>query len=297
MKTLRTMIVGALLLSAAGVSAEDRAATAGYSRKGELSPNTDAPGQDSMVNAIKNGSPESLKATLEYGERVVCEACVPLLADKLVESDNPRVREISAWWLRRQVFAGPAALVRLRKQIGTETDAVKRARIAEALGEFMDPHALPELTDAALEDKDAVVRAAAVRGLARLNSDGGAAVIADVLADKSAIVKLAALESLLTVRYFADHDALIKLLGDGDTTVRQRAARLSGEMQIRGAEPVLVALLRGDESAQVRQAAAWALGRVGGESGRQALITAKTSEKDSRVVDAIEVAQRMPARF
>lgn len=297
MKTLRTMIVSALLLGTAMAQADDRVSTAGYSQKGELSPNTNAPSQDAMVDAIKNGSPEALKATLEYGERVVCSACVPLLEGKLTDSDNPRVRELSAWWLRRQVFAGPVALVRLRKQIVKEADETKRARIAEALGEFMDPHALPELSDAALEDKSAVVRAAAVRALTRLNSEAAGAVLADALGDKSGDVKLAALEGLLTVRYFKDHDALLPLLGDADATVRQRAARLSGEMLVQAAEPVLIAMLRGDESVQVRQAAAWALGRVGGKDGRSALTAAKKDEKNDRVLDAIDIAERMPARF
>jgi len=297
MKTLRIMTVSALLLGTALAQADDRVSTAGYSRKGELSPDTNAPSQDAMVDAIKNGSPEALKATLEYGERVVCAACVPLLADKLVESDNARVRELSAWWLRRQAFAGPVALVRLREQIGKEADETRRARIAEALGEFMDPHALPELSDAALTDKSVAVRAAAVRALTRLNSEAAGAVLSDALSDPSGDVKLAALEGLLTVRYFGDHDALLPLLGDKDATVRQRAARLCGEMLIRAAEPVLVAMLRGDESVQVRQAAAWALGRVGGKDGRSALTAAKQDEKSDRVLDAIEIAARMPARF
>ena len=87
------------------------------------------------------------------------------------------------------------------------------------------------------------------------------------------------------------------LLGDDDLTVRQRAARLSGELQIRAAEPALIAMLRGDESVQVRQAAAWSLGRLGGADGREALISAKKREKADGVLDAIAIAERMPARF
>lgn len=297
MKTLQMMIIGALLLGTAVARAEDLASTAGYSRKGEISPNADAPSQDAMVAAIRNGSPEALKATLEYGERVVCTACVPLLEGKLVESDNARVRELSAWWLRRQAFAGPAAVVRLRKQIVTETNETRRARLAEALGEFMDPHALPELADRALQDQSVKVRVASVRALTRLNSDAAGAVLADVLSDKSFDVKLAALEGLLTVRYFSDYAALLPLLGDADATVRQRTARLCGEKLVRAAEPVLIAMLRGDESVQVRQAAAWALGRVGGGDGRAALAAANKDEKSERVLDAIDIAERMPARF
>src|SRR5690606_29774343 len=124
------------------------------------------------------------------------------------------VREISAWWLRRQPFTAPALLVKLRGLVKSDTDPVRRARAAEALGEFMDVHALPELTDAALEDADPKVRAAAVRGLARLNSEAGFTALTDALGDRDTEVRLAALDVLAHIGSFRDYDALVVLLGD-----------------------------------------------------------------------------------
>ena len=52
-------------------------------------------------------------------------------------------------------------------------------------------------------------------------------------------------------------------------------------------------MLRGDEDPNVRQAAAWALGRIGGEDARAALAEAESSESNSLVLDAIEIARAM----
>jgi HEAT repeat protein len=290
---LRTWMLVAVLIVPALAHAEGPV-TREYSRQGELSVGAKAPTQDAMVNAIERGSPSAFRATLEYGERVLCEACVPLLSKKLLDSDNAGVREMSAWWLRRQPFAAPLVIARLRDTVKKDASAVRRARAAEALGEMMDADSLPQLSDAALEDKDASVRAAAARGLARLNSSGAAAVLTDVLADPSVEVRRAALEVLIKVGGFRDYDALIPLLGDADGDVRMRAARLCGEHRVSGAENTLIVMLRGDESAAARKAAAWALGRIAGTKGRQALIAANKTEKNQQVLDAIEIAGRMP---
>jgi HEAT repeat protein len=267
-----------------------------YSRKGEISPDADAPSLEGMIDAIEHGSPERLKATLEYGERVLCEACVPLLHKKLLSSGNARVRELSAWWLRRQPFAAPLVIAKLRVAVKDEADPVRRARAAEALGEMMDAGSLPQLSDAALEDKDATVRAAGVRALARLNSPGAGAVLGDALSDADHGVRLSALEVLITVGGFRDYELLVPLLGDAEADVRARAARLCGEHRVGGAETALVTMLRGDEDPAARRAAAWALGRIGHEKGRAALLDTAKTEKDDQVLDAIDVAARMPAR-
>lgn len=293
MKTVsRLLLIGAFSLSAASALAEGPV-TPEYSRKGEISPGASAPSQEALVGAIENGSPEKLKALLEYGERVVCDACVPLLQAKLLGSGDARVREMSAWWLRRQPFAAPMILVKLKDAVKNEDSPVRRARAAEALGEFMDHHALPALADAALEDKDADVRAAAVRALARLNDQASGPVIADALQDTATKVRLAALEVITITQSFRDFDALLPLLGDDDEGVRLRAARLTGERRVQEAEPVLIAMLAGDESAGARKAAAWALGRIGGADGQAALAKAKDEEEDVGVRSAIRIAQRM----
>jgi HEAT repeat protein len=293
MNTLKLTLVIAMLVVPALAQADEVHV---YTRQGELSPDTRAPTLEAMVDAIENGSPTKLKATLEYGERVLCEACVKPLYDKLLASGDRRVRELSAWWLRRQPFAAPLVLAKLRVTVKQDTNPERRARAAEALGEMVDPGSLPVLGDAALEDKDASVRAASARALARLNSPGAAAVLGDVLSDQATTVKIAALDVLITVGGFRDYELLLPLLGDADAGVRTRAARLLGEHRVSAAETTLVAVLKGDESTAARKAAAWALGRIGGASGRDALLAAAKQEKNEQVLDAIEIAGRMPGR-
>lgn len=295
--SLSLAIVGLALSGSADAQAQSVVETREYSRRGEISPGTSAPTLAQMVTAIQSGSPEKLKATLEYGERVMCQACVPLLEKNLLESGVSRVREMSAWWLRRQPFAAPAMVVRLRKLVRTDADPVRRARAAEALGEFMDAHAVAELSDAALADGDPKVRVAAVHALARMNSDVGFAVLTDTLGDADTSVKLATLDELVNIGAFQDHGALIALLGDTSAEVRTRAARLCGEYRVLEAQTTLVAMLEGDASPQARKAAAWALGRVGAADGQSALSTAAGVEQDQGVLDAIRIAQRMPLRL
>ena len=264
-----------------------------YSRKGELSPGTEAPSLVAMVAAIENGSPEKLKATLEYGERVLCEKCVPLLQKKLLSSGNHacarwRPGGCGASRLRRRTCSPACARPSRTTPIPT-----RRARAAEALGEFMDNHALGELSDAALADPAPEVRAAAVRGLARLNSEQAGEVVPDALQDGDASVRLETLSVLMSIGSFRDYAALLPLLGDTSAEVRTRTARLCGEYRVADAETALAAMLLGDDAAVARKAAAWALGRIGGSEGRGALLEAKQSEQDPRVLDALDVASRM----
>lgn len=262
-----------------------------YSRKGELSPGAEAPSNQRMVSAIQSGSAETMKATLEYGERVACLECVPLLENKLLSSGTPKVREMAAWWLRRQPFAGPAVMVKMKSVLTNDPSAERRARAAEALGEFMDHHALEVLGKASKQDPDVSVRVAAVRALARLNAPGAGALITAALSDPALEVRAAALDVVLLVGGFREFAPLLPLLNDADAGVRAHAARVIGELKLRDASTILTALLMSDASPSVRKAAAWALGRIGG--AQNVLATQKTKETDPLVLSAIEVAERM----
>jgi HEAT repeat protein len=283
------------LLGAASVVAQTIPETREYSRAGEVSPGATAPNVASMMAAIQTGSPDTFRATLEYGERVLCIECVPLLENKLLSSSEPRIRELSAWWLRRQPFAGPAILKTLKQVVASDADPVRRARAAEALGEFMDAHAVSALTTAAKTDPDPTVRASAVRGLARVNDPGSGPVIAAALSDGDPRVRSAAMDVLLLVAGFRDFSGLVPLLADPDPMLRTQAARLCGEVRLAGSDTMLSAVLAGDAAAGVRKVAAWALGRIGGATGAAALQARKASETDPFVLSAIDVAQRMTA--
>lgn len=260
--------------------------------RGELSVGTSAPTQESMISAIHAGSGTQLFSVLEYGERVECQACVPLLEAKLLSSDDARVREIAAWWLRRRIFASGAVMRHMKTVLATDTNPVQRSRAAEAIGEFMDANGLAALAESVTRDVDARVRESSVVAIARINAPSGNALITAALADADVGVRRAAVSAVLRVNFFRSFDALVPLLADTDATVRRSAARAIGELRVAGAEATLAAVLRGDTNRLVRQAAAWALGRIGSGAARTALAEA-TGETDSLVRDAIDIARLM----
>jgi HEAT repeat protein len=261
--------------------------------RGELSPGTDAPKLESMMNSIRSASPTALTAVLEYGSRVECLECIPLLEDKLLDSKDPKVREMAAWWLRQRPFGYGRAAVAMRKVAVDDQDAVRRGRAVEALGEFLDVGGLPALEHAAMQDSSSDVRLSAVRALGRLNAQQGHAVLAAAFEDGDADVRRAALDQVVRLNHWDNAGAVTARLADDDVKVRVRAAQITGELRLPGAEDALAEILAGDAAPAARQAAAWALGRLGGGAAKDALIDARAREKDQAVIDAIEVALKM----
>jgi len=288
----KAIFAAAVLLLAAPVSAQnDSSADNQYNRaRGELSPGTEAPSQAMLMQAIESGSTERLSTLLEYGELVQCHACIPLLERQLLESDDAVVREMSAWWLRRRPFGFAAVFRDIRTALANDADPVRRARAAEALGEFMDPHGVQYLRAAIDTDADPRVRAAAVAGLGRINLPAGSAGIVAAFADSDATVREAAVGQVLYINLFRAHDELMGLLADESVEVRRRAALALGTFRVVDASPALIAMLA-DGNPMVRQAAAWSLGRIGG--ARTALTDRQALEESSLVRDAIEVALQM----
>jgi HEAT repeat protein len=263
--------------------------------RGELSVGTEAPTSERMVNAIRSAAPGTLYAMLEYGERVECYECIPLLEKKLLDSDNAETREIAAWWLRRRPFGYGRAAVAMRSAVIEDADPVRRSRAAEALGEFLDVKGLPALSQAAMEDDEAVVRASAVTALGRLNTKAGNPIIAQAMLDDDAAVRFAAISQIERVNFFEDYEAIAGRLGDDDTRVRTRAAQISGELKVESAVDDLIELLSDDETV-VRQSAAYALGRIGGSEAVSALRDAAERDQEPGVEDAIDIALKMAAR-
>ncbi len=283
-----------LPLIATSVQADELVRHVVYDRvQGELSPGTSAPTPERMVNAIRSASPTAMTALLEYGERVECMECVPLLEQKLLSSNDSRVREMAAWWLRRRPFGYGRAAASMRKVVVQDADPTRRSRAAEALGEFLDVGGLPMLEQAVSADDDAGVRLSAVRALGRLNARGGHAAVAAAMQDEDATVRLAALDQVTKLSFFEDHDAIADALRDADVSVRRRAAQLSGHARIEQAVDGLVTLLQDDRDGGVRKAAAWALGRIGSGTASSALRAAEATEGDDNVRDAIAIALQM----
>jgi HEAT repeat protein len=297
MKKITMISLAALLLGAfsatASAQTEGVADDCSHDRaRGECSPGTSAPSRDGLMAVISSGSPQSLMSTLEYGELVDCQECVVPLMNRVLTDRNPRAREFGAWWLRRRTFAASMAFDFFRRTLAGDADPVRRARAAEAIGEFLTPHAVPLLTSA-LTDADAGVREAAVRGLGRTNHSQTQMGIAQAMTDASAAVRLAAVKQVNLINAFGQMDALVGALADDDAAVRQEAALQAGQRNVTDAVPALSALLRADEDENVRRASAWALGSIGGAEARSALVEAAGTESDDNVLQAISIARQM----
>jgi len=261
----------------------------------ECSPGTEAPTPEALAQVIRSGVPAALESALEYGERVECAECMPLLEANLLDAADPDVRRMSAWWLRRRGLTVGAVVRRMRQALDGDPDPVRRARAALALGELMASRAVPTLADAAAADVEAPVRAAAVRALGRMNHPDAGPVVSAALEDADPAVRLAAADQVLVLSFFQGDDALLALLADVDPVLRRRGARLLADRGVMEAVPPLVALLEADPEPSVRQAAAWALGRLGTPEARSALDARSQVESHPRVRDALRVARLMPA--
>lgn len=259
--------------------------------RGELSPHTQAPTADSMEATLRAGAaPSDLTTMLEYGERVECLACIPLLENEILTNPDATVRELAAWWLRRRPLGFGAVMHEMSSVLATDTNAVRRERAAAAIGEFMDPNGVAHLGQAITSDTAANVRAAAVRGIARINASTGLAFISMALGDHDASVQEAALSVILRVNFFSDTSSVLPLLAAPDAGLRRHAASIVGSLHATDSVRVLAAMLSGDTDRGARGAAAWALGQIGGAAAQMALAAAQTTEHDTLVLDAISNA-------
>lgn len=248
---------------------------------------------DRIKSVAASGSMTSIWETLEHGERVECLDCIPSV-EPLLYDNNPRTREIAAWWLRRRMFGvfGPGEVYeRTVKALATDPNPQRRVAAANALGEFLAAPGVEACATAISNDGDPAVRAAAASALGRLNSDGRGA-ISKALADGDSRVKLAAAASAGRINTFTDTAAVARLTGDGDGQVRRRAAELLGSMRAKDSVDGLMGLAKNDPSQDVRNAACHALGQLHDERARSVLQDIKATDTNSLVRDQADIALR-----
>ena len=247
---------------------------------------------DRIKSVAASGSMMAIWETLEHGERVECLDCIPSV-EPLIYDANPRTREIAAWWLRRRVFGvfGPGQVYeRTVQTLRTDTDPVRRAYAASALGEFLALPGIDACAAAVERDNDPNVRAAAVTALGRLNDDGKGA-LSKALGDADARVKVAAIKSAGRINQFKDAPAVARLAADGDPAVRRNAAELLGALRAPEGIDGLIALAK-DPDANVRNAACHSLGALHDPRARAVLEDVSKSDANTLVRDQALIALR-----
>lgn len=242
-----------------------------------------------------NVAPTEVWRALEHAEKIECLSCIPHVA-KLLYNNDPRTREISAWWLRRRIFGvfGPGEVY--SQTVDTLNDATqpeeRRAAAAEALGEFLTRAGVRHVAQAAIADSSASVRLSAVNALKRLNSEGPAGELGMAMADADEQVRIAALSAALKINVFTGVASVTERLADGSSSVRVRATQVLGQLRARQAVSGLVALTdpSNEDNAEVRAAAVAALGQIGDSTARAAISQAESSDPDRFVRNAARIA-------
>ncbi|HEX3775180.1 MAG TPA: HEAT repeat domain-containing protein [Polyangiaceae bacterium] len=248
----------------------------------------------SLVRAPGSAAPTAIWTMLEHGERVECLDCIPYVG-KMLYDGNPKTREISAWWLRRRIFGvfGPGEVY--QQTIATVTDQTQselaREYAANALGEFLEGAGIAPVAQALTTDGSAAVRLAAANALIRLNDQGPNAELATALGDADESVRLAALNGATHINVFTNVDKIAALISDPSASVRRRTAQVLGTMKLGDSVVGLIALTSptNESDAGVRQAAVWALGQIGDQQARAAVLAAM-NDADSGVRDAANIA-------
>jgi HEAT repeats len=242
-------------------------------------------------------APTEIWRALEHGEKVECLNCIPAVS-KLIFDDEPKTREISAWWLRRRIFGvfGPGEVYsRIAATINDQSQSEKRrAYAADALGEFLTAAGAAPVAQAAVADPSPLVRRSAVRALMRLNTVGPGSELALALSDTDEQVRLAALHASTRVNVFRDVDQVAARLDDTSSAVRTRALEALGTLRARDAVVAIIAKLspQSESEASVRAAAAAALGELGDPAARESVRVAAESDPDHFVRDAAAIALR-----
>jgi HEAT repeat protein len=180
------------------------------------------------------------------------------LVRMLLEDPSPQVREEAASSLGR--FAHMAEM--------EELDRRRSDLVAEAL-----------LTAVRDQAQELHVRRRAVESIAFLSVDGLREIIDEAYDSVDPSVRASA---ILAMGRSADpfwQGTVISELSSDDPEIRFQAARACGELGAREAVPALCRLV-GDRDMDVRAAAIWALGQIGGDTARRTLEACCESEDE-----------------
>lgn len=222
--------------------------------------------------AVQSGSVDAIIAEVERAEALACDECVQLVLG-LTEDARYDVRAVAAWWFAKR----PALAHALAEQFQPEllsSSPIKVRNAADFLGRTMTYTALPTLRVAIKRDVGPEAKLAIVRAVHYLGNVGGNEVLTTAMADRDAGVRAAAVRAWRDLLDQATAAPVAALLGDADATVRAEAATVLGGMREVGARARLEALVVSDPSPIVRRNAAWALGKLGQGASRDALARA-----------------------
>jgi len=138
------------------------------------------------------------------------------------------------------------------------------------------------------EDQDVWVRRRALEALANSSHAELPDMILDAYEEHDDTLRIGAVFAMGRSADPRWNRYVLEELGNNDSAMLFEATRASGELEIEEAVPDLIRLL-GDEDVEIRDAAVWALGRIGGPEARRALKACCASD-DEDLAEAAEDA-------
>ena len=174
---------------------------------------------------------------------------------------DPRVIDVLRWALGDTRNA-PSSAEPLLAALA-EPDLCVSRLAAQLLGRSREPRAAQGLL-AALRDPTPRVRATAALGLGYSDLSAAVDPLVGTLRDADVNVRASSAWALGSIENRRAVPALIAALKDDDAVVRRGSAEALGKIEDPAAIPALTTVLRQDRDADVRSAAAWALGEISG---------------------------------
>ncbi|HSN77210.1 MAG TPA: HEAT repeat domain-containing protein [Anaerolineae bacterium] len=239
-----------------------------------------------------------IAALIEFAEDHV-DASFAVIYRWLMEDADPWVRShaIEGLWEEEDVRLISPLIRRLQE----DTDADVRAAAALSLGRFLllgefdqiDSSAARRVERALLAayhraGQDVSVRRRVLEALANSSYDELPDMILEAYEDDDDTMRIGAVFAMGRNADPRWNHYVLNELGSNDSAILFEAARASGELEIEEALPDLLRLL-GDEDVEIRDAAVWALGRIGGREAKRALKVCCASD-DEDLSEAAEEA-------
>ncbi|WP_186161674.1 HEAT repeat domain-containing protein [Burkholderia gladioli] len=185
-------------------------------------------------------------------------AARPLLA-RAVDPD-PAVRRIAVFELAD--LGDPELVPAFLALLGHDADAAVRREAALALAAWEQPEAIEALC-AALLDADVGVREAAAQSLSELKDPASGDTLRRWAGRPEPFVARAVLRALRELRHADAYEPALAALDSDDAELRLEAVAVLGWLKDPRALPAVAVLATGDTRAEVRRAAAGALGFSG----------------------------------
>lgn len=223
-----------------------------------------------------------------------------------LEDPDPEVRSraIEVMWEDER----PATMRRIIRVLQTDDSAAVRAAAAQALGRFVLAGELGEMNErTAQEAEDALqetwfeleepveVRRRALESISYSGRDEVSSMIEEALQHPEQEMLASAIFAMGRSADEAWEAHVIEALYHPEAELRFEAARAAGELFLMTAVSRLIDMLE-DTDREVKEAAIWSLGEIGGDAAQRALMRlADDISLDDAMLDAVEDALNMAA--